>query len=133
MSHTIDERRTRARELRDTGASLRDIATALGVGKDTVRRDLSHPSHTPDQQKETPAMSLRERIAQRNERAYTAMRHLADAVAAIDAERVSHLIVGEPRAHQLEAEVRQHAATLRRIADDFRELYPHSPRYPGAK
>ncbi|GAA2364830.1 hypothetical protein [Streptomyces carpaticus] len=44
MSRT--ERAARARELRDGGASLRDIAHQLGTSKDTVRRDLGRTVET---------------------------------------------------------------------------------------
>lgn len=37
----VAARRTRVRHLADQGASLRDIAAAVGVSKDTVRRDLA--------------------------------------------------------------------------------------------
>lgn len=41
MVHTCDTRRDTARRLAGEGKSLRAIAAELGVGKDTVRRDLA--------------------------------------------------------------------------------------------
>ncbi|MFE5090619.1 helix-turn-helix domain-containing protein [Streptomyces sp. NPDC056638] len=122
----VVQRRTKVRHLAQTGASNRAIAAQLGISKDTVRRDLAHLAQTPDQQEAPTAPPLREQIAIRNERAFAAMRHLADIVAQVETERVSHLLVPGAVAHQLEDEVRQHAATLLRIADAFTEYYPRT-------
>lgn len=116
------------RRLARGGASNRQIAAQLRVSKDTVRRDLAQVAHTvahgSEQQDAPPKAPMRQQIAERNERALTAMRQLADAVAQVQVERVSHLMVTEAVAHGLEDEVRQHAATLLRLADAFHEYYP---------
>ncbi|MFE6023790.1 hypothetical protein ACFQ6O_46410 [Streptomyces sp. NPDC056441] len=77
-------------------------------------------------QETPPTPPLRKQIAIRNERAFAAMRHLTNAVAQVETERVSHLLVTEAVAQQLEDEVRQHAAALLRIADAFTEYYPRT-------
>jgi IS30 family transposase len=112
------------RQLRDTGASLRNIATTLGISKDTVRRDLNHPSRTPDQQNATPTPSLRQRVAQRNETAFTTLGQLTEAVSAVESQRVGQLLINATVARQIETTLRQHAATLLTIADQIREQHP---------
>lgn len=114
----------RARQLRDGGASLRDIGAELGIGKDTVKRHLATLSQPAEQPQAPVSLPLRERVARRNARAFDAMAQLRDAVALVVEERIPQLIVGEPRARLLEAELRRRAATLTALADSFRGLYP---------
>jgi AcrR family transcriptional regulator len=119
-----------ARQMRDTGASLRDIAAAVGAGKDAVRRHLATLSQADDQQQATVSPSLGELVARRQSHALAAMEQLGNAVARVVADRVSHLILGETRARQVEAELRHRAAELVALADAFRELYPDPPSAP---
>lgn len=116
-----------ARQMRDTGASLRDIGTELGVDKETVRRHLSRLPQAVDQPQDPEPLTLQERVARRNARAFEALTALRDTVARVEAEGVSHLIVGEAKARDIEAELGQHVATLQTIIGGFRELYPDAP------
>lgn len=117
-----------ARQMRDSGAPLRDIGVKVGADKETVRRHLARLAKTPDQGTDPAALTRQERVARRNARAFAALGSLRDSVALVAEERVSHLIVGETRARQIEAELRQHVATLTGIIDGFRELYPDTPQ-----
>lgn len=113
-------RRERVRQLAATGASTRAIARELTISKDTVRRDLEHLAQTADQQNEP----LRDRVARRNEEATEALRHLAAAVRRVQNEQLPYLIQAPEVAHRVEDELRQHAATLTSIANDFALYYP---------
>ncbi|MFF5977160.1 DeoR family transcriptional regulator [Streptomyces sp. NPDC012769] len=134
MNGTADPRairRDRVRQLRATGASTRAIAKELNMSKDTVRRDLAHLAQHHDQQEAPPSPrhpritpALLAEVAQRNAAGADAMRQLAYAVAQVEAERVAHLCVPRPQAHQWAAELHAHAQTLARILDDFHTYYP---------
>ncbi|MFC8276270.1 hypothetical protein ACFUJR_27815 [Streptomyces sp. NPDC057271] len=127
----------RARQLRDSGASLRDIGAELGAGKDAVRRHLATLPQPPEQPQQPVSRTLQDRVARlqtpvarRNEQAFAAMEQLRDTVALVVAERIPYLIVGETRARQLEAELRQRATELLVVADSFRDLYPNPDPAP---
>ncbi|MGW2591971.1 hypothetical protein ACWCXC_17130 [Streptomyces sp. NPDC001515] len=113
---TVTERRTRVHQLARTGASQRAIAAQLGVGKDTVRRDLAHPAPPV----ETPAQQHARRAAQTDD----AMRQLcAAAQAAIDADP-AHTITDDETARRWWTELRATADSLLAHADRFADYYP---------
>ncbi|GGY29793.1 hypothetical protein GCM10010363_07830 [Streptomyces omiyaensis] len=119
-------RRERVRHLDATGASTRAIARELNISKDTVRRDLEHLAQTADQQPEP----LGDRVARRNEEAGAALRHLAATVLLVQNEKLPYLIQTPEVAHSIEDELRQHAATLTAIANDFSLYYPRQRPAP---
>ncbi|WP_137991241.1 helix-turn-helix domain-containing protein [Streptomyces vilmorinianum] len=116
-------RRERVRHLADQGKSARAIAAELGVGKDTVRRDLEAlrqeaPADAP------PKAPIRELVALRNERAFATVAQLRAVVEQVDAERIPFLVLRDVEARHLDAELRQHAATLARIINELHVWRP---------
>lgn len=112
---TVTERRTLAHQLAQTGASQRAIAAQLGVGKDTIRRDLAHPAPPV----ETPA----QRAAHRAEQTETAMRQLCAAAQAVDDAAPAHTITDDETARRWWTELRATADSLLAHADRFADYY----------
>ncbi|MEW2631806.1 helix-turn-helix domain-containing protein [Streptomyces sp. NPDC048389] len=139
---TVAARRATVARMSRDGASLRAIAAHLGVGKDTVRRDLAAAKgdtvRQPDQHiatdetpcdtgratGEAPGETPRPSRAQRVAEADAAMRQLGQAVAAAVAARPSHVIVCDTVARGWADGLRHHAAALARLAAAFDEYYP---------
>lgn len=112
----LSHRRTRVRQLKQDGASLRDIATAVGVSKDTVARDLTAT--------ETAEETLSQRLAHRASHTKTAMRQLSDAAQAVNDATPAHTITDDATAQRWARQLRDTAAQLSRAADAFATYYP---------
>lgn len=119
----IAQRRATVRRLAQGGASCRAIAAQLGVGKDTVRRDLEALDAPP----ETPGA----RIAQRTAQTDSAMRQLSAAAQAIDDTRPAYTVTDDATAARWCAELRATAARLVAHADAFAEYYPSATSATG--
>lgn len=112
----IAERRATVRRLAQTGASARSIAAQLGIGKDTVRRDLAQP--------EAPALTRKERLAQRAAQTEQAVSQLCAAVQAVAAARPAYTPTDDETARRWCSTLRATAAQLVAQADAFAEYYP---------
>ncbi|MET4925482.1 helix-turn-helix domain containing protein [Streptomyces sp. PSRA5] len=141
----LTARRAAVLRLSQENKSLRAIATELGIGKDTVARDLEHLSRdnprdrtdearqepaTPETPTATPAPPVRHPVgstrathAAKAARAGAAMRQLATAVAEVVAARVPYTMVSDQVAHDWAAELRKHAAQLTHERQQFADYY----------
>lgn len=113
---TVAQRRTLVRQLAQSGASNRAIAAQLGIGKDTVARDLAAT--------EPPAETMAQRLAHRAAQTDEAMRQLSDAAQAVDGADPAHTITDEETAQRWCADLRATAARLAHAADQFADYYP---------
>lgn len=113
---TVATRRARVRQLSQDGASLRDIASQLGISKDTARRDIAATA-TPV---ETPAQRQAHRAAQ----VETALRQLCDAGQAVDDATPALTITTDETARRWYEQLRNTASQLSRAADQFAVYYP---------
>ncbi|WP_405423549.1 helix-turn-helix domain-containing protein [Streptomyces erythrochromogenes] len=116
----IAERRTRVRHLAQSGASNRRIADALGVSKDTVRRDLA-AEPDPD---EPPVVSQRERLAQRVAHAERAVSQACAAAQAVAYVRPAAVFTDDATAERWWRTLREAADQLGAAADAFAAYYP---------
>ncbi|NUK07482.1 hypothetical protein HRW18_05520 [Streptomyces lunaelactis] len=112
----IAQRRATVRHLAQTGASSRAIAAQLGIGKDTVLRDLAAPDAPPA----TPA----QRIAHRTAQTESAMSQLSAAAQAVDGAQPAYAVTDPATAARWHAELRATAARLMAHADAFADYYP---------
>jgi transposase-like protein len=123
----VAQRRAKVRQLSQRGASLRDIASQLGISKDAAWRDLratatpdETPDATPEPSAETPAQRQANRVAQ----VETALRQLCDAAQAVDDATPALTITTDAAARRWAAQLRDTAAQLSRAADQFADYYP---------
>ncbi|MEU9606169.1 HTH domain-containing protein [Streptomyces sp. NPDC048057] len=125
---TVAARRARVAQLLRDNVQQADIARRLNVSKHVVWRDAQaierDTAQRPDQPQPAPPRHSRDALARRAEEARDAMRDVSDAVAAVVAARPSHVAVTTATAHAWARQLRDHAAVLARIADDFTEYYP---------
>ncbi|MEU5979402.1 HTH domain-containing protein [Streptomyces sp. NPDC047315] len=124
----VRDRRDRVAQLLADGVAQATIARQLNVSKYTVHRDVralkSNAEQRPDQAQPAAPQPARNALARRAEEACNAMRDLDTAVAQLDAARPSHVAIPTATAHSWAQQLRDHAATLLRLADDFAEYYP---------
>ncbi|MFJ2701866.1 hypothetical protein ACIO3R_01540 [Streptomyces sp. NPDC087428] len=113
---TVAQRRAEVRRLAQGGASNRAIAAQLGVGKDTVRRDLVAT--------EAPAETPAQRMAQRAAQAETAMSQLSAAAQAVAEATPARTITDDETARRWWTELRATAAQLLAHAGEFADYYP---------
>ena len=116
----IAERRTRVRQLAQSGASNRAIAAELGVSKDTVARDLAHVPEPV----EPPVMSQRERLAQRVAHAERAVSQACAAAHAVAYVRPAAVFTTDATAERWWRTLREASDQLRAAADAFAAHYP---------
>lgn len=118
----IAQRRAEVRRLAQTGASNRAIAAQLGIGKDTVARDLAHTEPTP----ETPGARIAARVAQ----TASAMAQLSAAAQAVDGAPPAYAVTDDETARRWCTELRATAARLMAHADSFADYYPSATDAP---
>ncbi|MEU5974383.1 HTH domain-containing protein [Streptomyces sp. NPDC047315] len=125
---TVAARRARVAQLLRDNVQQADIARRLNVSKHVIWRDAQaierDTAQRPDQPQPAPARHRRDALARRAAEAGDAMRDLEKAVAAVVAARPSHVAVTTATAHAWAQQLRDHAAVLSRVADDFAEYYP---------
>ncbi|MCY0926907.1 hypothetical protein OTB20_11970 [Streptomyces sp. H27-H1] len=112
----VATRRTTVRQLAQTGASNRQIATQLGISKDTVARDLS--------QLGDPRAPLAQRLAHQATQAETAVSQACAAVQAVAEARPAHTLTDEETARRWCGALRAAADQLAEQADAFADYYP---------
>jgi IS30 family transposase len=112
----VATRRNTVRQLAQTGASNRQIATQLGISKDTVARDLS--------QLGDPRAPLAQRLAHRAAQAEEAVSQLSAAVQAVVEARPAYTLTDDATAQRWCAELRAAADQLLAQADHFADCYP---------
>ncbi|MGW2438763.1 hypothetical protein ACWCY1_18775 [Streptomyces goshikiensis] len=112
----IADRRTRVRQLAQTGASSRQIADQLGVGKDTVLRDLRQQDAAPQSQ--------RDRLARRVAQAEEAVRQACAAAQAVTDARPAYAFTDDETAERWRRTLRTAAAQLDAAVGAFADYYP---------
>ncbi|MFB8035893.1 helix-turn-helix domain-containing protein [Streptomyces sp. NPDC056004] len=115
-SLTVAQRRAQVRHLAQTGASNRAIAAQLGIGKDTVRRDLAAD--------DAPSLTRAERFAARVAQTESAMSQLGAAAQAVADAKPAYTPADEETARRWYAELRATVARLAAHADAFADYYP---------
>lgn len=119
----VAERRTRVRQLAQTGASNRAIADQLGVSKDTVARDLS--------QLGDPRASLAQRLAHRVAHAEETVSQACAAAQAVANADPAHTLTDDATAARWCGALREAAALLLAQADAFADYYPCATDAPS--
>ena len=109
----VAQRRAKVRQLARDGASSRAIAAQLGVGKDTVRRDL-----------EWYKLPLAERVAQRVADTDEAVRHACAAAQSVVELRPAYVPADADTARRWRETLRATAAQLAALADEFTDHTP---------
>lgn len=100
------------------GVPTRQIATELGVSKDTVLRDLRQPNPQP--------MTRAERLTHRMAQTEQAVNDVSAAVqGAVDA-RPGYTLTDDATAARWCAELRAAADALAELAAQFADCYPHA-------
>ncbi|MFE3786965.1 hypothetical protein [Streptomyces goshikiensis] len=112
----ISDRRTRVRQLAQTGASSRQIADQLGVGKDTVLRDLRQQDAAPQSQ--------RDRLARRVAQAEEAVRQACAAAQGVTDARPAYAFTDDETAERWRRTLRTAAAQLDAAVGAFADYYP---------
>ncbi|MFH8619178.1 HTH domain-containing protein [Streptomyces sp. NPDC017979] len=125
---TVAARRARVAQLLRDNVQQADIARRLNVSKHVVWRDvqaIERDTARPAEQAQPAApRHRRDALARRAQEARDAMRDLETTVAAVVAARPSHVAIPTATAHAWAQQLRDHAATLLQVADDFAEYYP---------
>lgn len=116
----VAQRRARVRQLSQRGASLRDIASQLGISKDTARRDIAATETVDATPVETPAQRMADRVSQ----VETALRQLCDAAQAVTDATPALTITTDATARRWAAQLRDTVSQLSRAADAFATYYP---------
>jgi transposase len=111
----IADRRAVAHRMSQAGASSREIAIELGVGKDTVRRDLATT---------TPRQIQRERLAHRLAQAENAVRQACAAAQAVTDATPAYVLADDETARRWYAELCAAAEQLAQQAGAFAAYYP---------
>ena len=109
----VAQRRANVRRLSRSGASARAIAAQLGIGKDTVRRDLAWYE-----------LPLAERVAQRVAQTDEAVRQARAAAQAAADMRPAHVVADPDTARRWRDALRATAAQLAALADEFTDHTP---------
>ena len=112
----VAQRRANVRRLSRSGASARAIAAQLGIGKDTVRRDLAWFE-----------LPLAERVAQRVAQTDAAVRHACAAAQTAADMRPAHVPTDPETARRWHDQLRATAAQLTALADQFTDHTPATP------
>lgn len=112
----IATRRAKVRQLKQGGASSRQIAEQLGVCKDTVLRDL--------RQADAPAVPVAQRLAHRAAQAEDAVSQAYAAAQAVIKARPAHTLTDDATAQRWCGALRAAADALAAQADTFAEYYP---------
>ncbi|MFE2936678.1 hypothetical protein [Streptomyces sp. NPDC059278] len=122
--NAVAHRRTRVRQLAQTGASNRQIAAQLGISKDTVRRDLAAD--------DAPLLTRAERFAARVAQTESAMSQLSAAAQAVVDAKPAYTPTDDATARRWYAELRATADRLMAHADAFADYYPSATDETGA-
>lgn len=109
----VAQRRGNVRRLTAQGLSQRAIATELGIGRDTVRRD-----------QEWWQVPLAERLAQRAADTDQAVRQACAAAQAAADHRPAYVMTDEDTARRWHQDLRAAAAQLAALADQFADHHP---------
>ncbi|MFI8278543.1 helix-turn-helix domain-containing protein [Streptomyces sp. NPDC085929] len=112
----VAERRAAVRHLAKTGASNRAIADQLGIGKDTVARDMS--------QVDDPRAPMAQRLARAVAQADAAVAQASAAVQAVSEARPAYTLADDETARRWCGALRAAADELAAQADAFADYYP---------
>ena len=112
----VAQRRANVRRLARSGASARAIAAQLGIGKDTVRRDLAWFE-----------LPLAERVAQRVAHTDEAVRQACAAAQSVVELRPAYVPADAAIARRWHEQLRATVAQLAALADQFTDHTPATP------
>ncbi len=112
----VAERRATVRQLAKTGASNRAIADQLGIGKDTVARDMS--------QMDDPRAPMAQRLARHLAQTEQAVSQVSAAVQAVVEARPAYTNADDETARRWCGALRAAADALAAQADAFADYYP---------